>query len=275
MTALVVAASIGSEFDRLIVDPGKLPAFLFLCAFLGSFGFIRTSTHMIKAQVSWWPGNVSVGGTHIHHMFWGILMLMIAGWFAVAIDPGPPGREIAAIFFGIGTGLTLDEFALWLELKDVYWSQDGRKSIDAVIVAGILAGFGLLGLSVWIDAARDIDIAVHAVVGFFGLTTLAFVAINFAKEKFGMGVAGLFVPPLALIGGLRLGRPGSPWARLFYRSAKKKHRAATRFAGKRSPHLPEEMHRHHNAGSGGEDATEVPAAGGAETAEAQPPGAAG
>lgn len=61
-------ASLGSAFDTYIVDAGKLPAFLFLCAFLGAFAFIRTSAHMIRAQVSWWPGNVEIGGTHIHHL---------------------------------------------------------------------------------------------------------------------------------------------------------------------------------------------------------------
>ena len=88
MTAL---ASIGSLFDEHIVDAGKLPAFLFLCAFLGTFGFIRTSAHMIRAQVSWWPGNVEVGGTHIHHLVWGIIVLMISGWVA---SPSIPDRRV-------------------------------------------------------------------------------------------------------------------------------------------------------------------------------------
>lgn len=224
-------ASLGSAFDTYIVDAGKLPAFLFLCAFLGGFGFIRTSAHMIRAQVSWWPGNVEVGGTHIHHLVWGIITLMIFGWVAIAIDPGSPGREILAVAFGIGTGLTLDEFALWLELKDVYWSQGGRKSIDAVIVAGILAGFGVLGLTVWIDAANDVAAAVHATVGAFGLLGLSLAGVNFAKEKFGVGVTGLLVWPVSIVGALRLGRPGSPWSRLFY-GERKKRRAAERFGEK-------------------------------------------
>jgi len=116
-------ASIGSAYQHGIVDTGREPHFLFFVAFLVTFGFIRTSTHMIKAQVSWWPGNVSVGGTHIHHLVWGILLLLICGYIAVAIAPDSPWREVVAVFFGIGTGLTLDEFALWLNLKDVYWEK--------------------------------------------------------------------------------------------------------------------------------------------------------
>jgi hypothetical protein len=230
VTTAVPVASIGSWFDTYIVDAGKLPAFLFLCAFLLSFGFIRTSAHMIRAQVSWWPGNVEVGGTHIHHLVWGIITILITGWVAITFDPGSPGREIIAVLFGIGTGLTLDEFALWLELKDVYWQEGGRKSIDAVIVAAIIAGFGVLGLTIWVDAADDAFRAVHAVAGLFGIAGLILAAVNFAKEKFVVGAVGLFVLPVAVVGALRLGKPGSPWSRLFY-SEDKKRRATERFGG--------------------------------------------
>lgn len=233
MTAL---ASIGSVYQEGIVDAGKEPAFFFLLAFLVSFGFIRTSAHMIRAQVSWWPGNVEVGGTHIHHMVWGILTLMISGWIGIAVDPGSPGREIVAVAFGIGTGLTLDEFALWLELKDVYWSQEGRKSIDAVIVAAILAGFGVLGFTVLVDLADDLESAVLALIGGAGLLNLILVGVNFAKEKFGVGALGIFVPFVSLAGAARLGRPTSIWARLY--DDEKKQRATERFAGRTSPHLP-------------------------------------
>jgi hypothetical protein len=236
---VTTTASLGSAFDTYIVDAHKLPAFLFLCAFLATFAFIRTSTHMIRAQVSWWPGNVSVGGTHIHHLVWGILLLLVSGWIAVAVDPPSPGRETLAVLFGIGTGLTLDEFALWLELKDVYWSQDGRKSIDAVIIAAILAGFGVLGLTIWIDAADDVAAVVHAAVGAVGLLGLTLAAVNFLKEKFGMGFAGLILWPVAFVGAARLGRPGSAWSRLFYKD-ERKQRAVERFGERKKAEKPPE-----------------------------------
>jgi hypothetical protein len=242
---MIEIASFASFFDEHIVDTHKLPAFIYLIFFLGTFAFIRTSAHMIRAQVSWWPGNVEVGGTHIHHLVWGILLLMIAGWIGIVVAPEPPGREIVAAAFGIGTGLTLDEFALWLELKDVYWSADGRKSIDAVIVAGIIASFGVLGFTIWVDAADDVAVAVHAVIGFFGVGNLIFGLINCSKEKFGIALLGLVVPFLSLIGALRLGRPTSPWARLFYRSERKRARAEKRFAGRsmfEPPHVPSMRH---------------------------------
>lgn len=266
MSAALAQAGLGSAFDTYIVDAGKLPAFLFLCAFLGSFAFIRTSAHMIRAQVSWWPGNVEVGGTHIHHLVWGIITMMLSGWVAIALDPGPPGHEIAAVFFGIGMGLTLDEFALWLELKDVYWSEDGRKSIDAVIVAAIIAGFGVLGLSIWVDAAHDVADAMHATVGFWGLLGLVLAAISFLKGKFGMGIIGLFIWPVAAVGAVRIGRPGSPWARRFY-GVEKETRAVERFGS---------GHRSAAAGaSDGQPVDERPIEGSAAGAErgdlAQPP----
>lgn len=256
---MIAIASFGSFFDEHIVDAHKLPAFIYLLFFLGTFAFIRTSAHMIRAQVSWWPGNVEVGGTHIHHLVWGILLLMLSGWVGIVITPESPGREIVAAVFGIGTGLTLDEFALWLELKDVYWSAEGRKSIDAVIVAGIIASFGVLGFTVWIDAADDVKLVVHAIIGVFGVGNLIFGVVNCSKEKFGIALLGLVVPLLSLIGALRLGRPTSPWARLLYRSEKKKQRAEQRFAGRRMfepPHVP--SMRHVRASAAGASAGDPP-----------------
>ena len=69
------------------------------------------------------------------------------------------------MLFGIGAGLTLDEFALWLELKDVYWEKDGRKSVDAMIIAAALAGMALVGFSAWVRLADDVKDGVFAAVG--------------------------------------------------------------------------------------------------------------
>ena len=209
-------ASIGSLYDRAIVDTGRQPEFLFFVAFLVTFGFIRTSAHLIRAQVSWWPGNVEVGGTHIHHLVWGILLLLIAGYLGVVIAPPSPWHEIFTVLFGVGTGLTLDEFALWLNLEDVYWSQQGRRSIDAVIVAATFTGMVLVGFTAWVDVATAVENAVFAFVGAFGALTILIAVVNLAKEKFGTALIGLLVPPVGLVGALRLAKPGSLWAR-FYR----------------------------------------------------------
>jgi lysyl-tRNA synthetase, class II len=227
-----VVASIGELYRDGIVDTGREPQFLFFVAFLVTFGFIRTSAHMIRDKVSWWPGNVEVGGTHIHHLVWGILLLLISGWIGVTVAPGSPGHEILAVLFGIGTGLTLDEFALWLNLKDVYWSQQGRRSIDAVIIAACLTGMVLVGYRGWIDAATSVEDEIFALVGSAGAFGIVVALVNAAKEKFGMAILGFIVPLVGLIGAFRLGKPRSVWAKLFYRPAKLE-RSERRFAGSR------------------------------------------
>jgi hypothetical protein len=209
-------ASVGSLFDRAIVETGRLAPFLFFITLLGTFAFIRTSTHMIRAQVSWWPGNVSVGGTHVHHLVWGILAMLVFGYVGVVHEPGSPWHEILAVLFAIGAGLTLDEFALWLELKDVYWEKEGRKSIDAMIAAGCLAGIALVGFTAWADVATAVEAEVVAVVGFFGALGIALALVNAAKLKFGIALVSLLVWPVGAVGALRLAKPHSPWARYIY-----------------------------------------------------------
>ena len=227
---MLVVASVGSAYQHGIVDTGREPHFLFFVAFLVTFGFIRTSTHMIKAQVKWWPGNVSVGGTHIHHLVWGILLLLIFGYIAVAIAPDSPWREIIAVFFGVGTGLTLDEFALWLNLKDVYWEKEGRRSIDAVIIAAAVSGVLLISLRSWIDVTTKVADEIQAIVGTIGVVGVILALINAAKEKFGMTIWSILVPVVGLVTAFRLGKPHSVWAKLFYKHGKKR-RSEERFAG--------------------------------------------
>ncbi len=248
---MLTLASISSVYDRAIVDTGRQPEFLFFVAFLITFGFIRTSAHMIRAQVKWWPGNVEVGGTHIHHLVWGIVTIMITGYVGVTIAPPSPWHEIIAVFFGIGLGLALDEFALWLDLKDVYWSEQGRKSIDAVIIAATITGLILVGFTAWLEVAKDVEDAVFAVVGTFGILAIAVALVNVAKERLAYAVVGLLILPVGVVIAFRLARPHSLWARLFYRD-KKKARAEERFSqhGLHRPHKSDPASGQSAAGSG-------------------------
>jgi hypothetical protein len=233
---------IGNAYERGISAPGKEAHFLLLLAFICSFGFIRTSAHMIRAQVSWWPGNVETkGGTHIHHLVWGILLLLVSGYVGITVEPGSPWRELVAVAFGIGMGLTLDEFALWLNLEDVYWSEKGRESIDAVVVAVSLLTITLLGLSFWIDLLQAVLVFLGvggerlepgestAVLTALQLGGVCLAAVCFLKGKKFAGLVGLFVPAVALVGAVRLAKPGSRWARRY--DGGKLDRARARFAG--------------------------------------------
>jgi len=217
---LTTVASVGSEFQREIVDSGRLAAFLFFVALLGTFAFIRTSTWMIKKQVSWWPGNVEVGGTHVHHLVWGICAMMIFGYIGVVHQPGSPWWEIVTVFFAIGMGLALDEFALWVELKDVYWSKEGRKSIDAMIIAGCAAGVLLVGFSAWMTLADKVANEVFAGAGAFGLIGIFIALVNAAKEKLWSALASLLFWPAGVAPAYRLAKPNSIWARRFYRDGR-------------------------------------------------------
>jgi hypothetical protein len=138
-------------FDAQILDTGRLPLFCFFVAFVVSFGFIRLSARLIRAKVRWWPGNVVAGDVHVHHMVFGVVLMTIGGVAQLAAPLGSlDTRAAAAGLFGLGTALVLDEFALILHLRDVYWSNEGRISVDAVFVAA-----GVTALLQGVAAARQ------------------------------------------------------------------------------------------------------------------------
>lgn len=204
-------------YDQHIQVPGKETHFLILIAFVCSFGFIRTSAHMIRAQVSWWPGNVETKtGTHIHHLVWGILLLMVMGYLGIATAIPSPWFELVAIGFGIGMGLTLDEFALWLNLEDVYWKEKGRESIDAVVVTVMLLVIALLGLQFWIDVYDAVLVLAgfdrgNAVVAIpIQLVGIALAVVCFRRGRKFVGLVGLFVPLVALVGAILPSRRRKP-----------------------------------------------------------------
>jgi len=195
-------------------EPGRECAFLVLLAFLASFLFIRTSARLMRSpRVPWWPGSVEAGGVHIHHMVWGISLLLLAGFAAFVSDLYSPWWQITSVAFGIGAGLTLDEFALWLYLRDVYWSAEGRDSIDAVIVATLLAGLVVAGIQPFdldqTGAAAGTTAAIAVVA--------ALAAITFLKGKILLGIVAIFIPVVGLVTAIRLAKPDSPWSRWLYR----------------------------------------------------------
>src|SRR6202020_857151 len=123
--------------QHFLDDRGQRSGFVLLGAFLLAFLFIRTSARLIRSpKITWWPGSVETkSGLHLHHLVWGLCLMMGSGFLNFALAPSSPGLELLAAAFGIGAGLTLDEFALWVRLEDVYWSQEGRISLDAGVVA--------------------------------------------------------------------------------------------------------------------------------------------
>jgi hypothetical protein len=192
--------------DRL--RPGAGAAFVVLVAFLLSFLAIRTSARLTRS-VSWWPGGVQTGGVHVHHLVWGICLMLLCGFLGFAAPMQSPWWHIVAIGFGVGAGFTLDEFALWVRLEDVYWTDEGRSSFDAVICTCVFAALVVIGTRPFgLDEPASILGTAAAVAAVIALAVACF-----AKGRVLLGVVGLFVPAVALAGAVRLGRPASPWAR--------------------------------------------------------------
>ena len=196
-----------------------------LTGFLLSFGFIRMSTRLMRSpRVPWWPGSVETGsGLHIHHLVFGIVAMMLAGFLAFVLQPDSPWLEILAAVFGIGVGLTIDEFALWLHLEDVYWSEEGRSSVDAMIVAAIFGGGFVLGIAP-LDTGGGGTVAVVVVTTLINLTACVIAA---TKGKLASTLTGMFVPPVAYVSAIRLARPHSFWGRRRYAPGSAKMAKAT------------------------------------------------
>jgi hypothetical protein len=216
--------------QHFLDDRGQRSGFILLGAFLGAFLFIRTSARLIRSpKVSWWPGSVKTkSGLHLHHLVWGICLMMSSGFLNFALKPGSPWAEVLAAAFGIGAGLTLDEFALWVRLEDVYWSQEGRISLDAVVVATLLGGMVMLGLAPF-DLANQQGSIGSLVVAI--LIDIALSALAIFKGKPLLGLIGVFVPPVSLVGAVRLASPTSPWARRRYApDGRKMRESQKRFA---------------------------------------------
>jgi hypothetical protein len=199
----------------LLRGEGQRAGFFLLASFLISFLFIRTSARLMRSpRVPWWPGSITTsGGLHIHHLVLGLALVLVSGFLSLLLLPDTPWREVLAVAFGAGAGLVLDEFALLVYLRDVYWSDEGRASVDAVVLAALLTSLAVLGVAP-LDAANT-EGSIAAVAG-VGALALAVSVVALLKGKIVLGMVGLFVPVLAIVGAVRLARPRSPWARRFY-----------------------------------------------------------
>jgi hypothetical protein len=200
---------------NIYIDTSRAVPLLILLSFLITFGLTRLYTRLARDR-NWSSGHA--GDVHLHHMVFGIVFILVAGFLALAVDPGHPWIDLLGVLFGVGAALTLDEFALWLHLKDVYWAEEGRASLDAIIMATMLGGLIVLGVTPFgIDKhASGLGIAIAVSVG----TLFSLIAL--LKGKIFLGLAGLFIPIIAPIAAIRLARPSSPWARWRYQSNDKK-----------------------------------------------------
>ncbi|MFJ9828534.1 hypothetical protein ACIRSU_29805 [Streptomyces sp. NPDC101160] len=215
----------GHWFSRNIVEPGKLPLFLALTAFVVTFLVTRTITRLIRAGKGPF-GNVSSGGLHIHHVVPGVVLSVLGGFGAVSSGRHGVTAAVFAVVFGVGAGLVLDEFALILHLDDVYWSDAGRQSVEVVVLTATLVllaltGFSPLGVNDMTGEERQDRTALILTLA----VNFLFVLITLVKGKLRLAIIGTLVPLVAIIGAVRLARPGSWWARRLYA---RRHRARAR-----------------------------------------------
>ena len=121
------------------LDPAQRSALLSWLAFSATFAAVRGITYSIKAGRGPFR-NLSVGGEHLHHYIWGIGLVSGVGGVAVHGDDAQRRHPVVALTYGAGLALIVDEFALLLDLRDVYWAKQGRISVDLGIGASSLAG---------------------------------------------------------------------------------------------------------------------------------------
>ena len=198
-----------------------------LVTFLG----VRINTRLIRAKVKWWFHDIeSEGGLHVHHMVIGVVLMVVAGITLIAALPHDLTLQLAALVFGAGVALTLDEFALILRLQDVYWTTEGRLSVDAVIVAvcaGMLLVLGVHPLGN-VSTAGLTGVQGGVAVAITIVVDACFAVVCLVKGKLWTGFFGLFIPFLGTVGAIRLARPGSPWAHKRYAGKPKKLAKAQR-----------------------------------------------
>lgn len=148
---LLQLTRLGFLIRSTIPDRPRRRMFIASLSFLFTFIGVRLLVDLIthdRGPFEW----VVVRGHHIHHLVWGILILLLVG-YGWLMDLGRSHSPLSIFFsrlmsvsYGVGAALTLDEFAVWLDLQpDAYWSRNGRISIDAVILFGALLAVGAGG----------------------------------------------------------------------------------------------------------------------------------
>ncbi len=150
---------LGSLVHEQIHDRPRRRLFLASVSFFLTFAIVRGMVYCIRHQIP--PFHyIEMGGRHIHHLVVGILLLLGVGYgWLCEIGTGADSSSrfastIMSILYGVGAALTLDEFALWLNLKDVYFVREGRSSIDAIILFGALLAIGGWGAPLFSRKAK-------------------------------------------------------------------------------------------------------------------------
>ncbi len=154
--AAPTAHDVAALYRHHFRNAAKERQFLSTGSFALTFALVRVITHAIRAERGPFR-NITPGGRHIHHMTFGIIALIVVGYLwllEIGVRTDRRSSRLTALVYGAGAALTLDEFALWLNLEDDYWTKQGRESIDAVAVFGALLGMSVVGQGFLRDVLR-------------------------------------------------------------------------------------------------------------------------
>ena len=219
---MIVGVPVGLVFqyelpDTFLDQPGTRAGFVLLGAFLCSFLFIRTSARLMRSpRVPWWPGSVTTeSGLHLHHLVWGIVLILLSGFLGFAVEPREPVERDP------GGGLRRRRRVHARRVRAVGLSprrllgSGGSPVVRCGVVATVLGLLVLLGLAPFNVKGNSSSIASLIIAVTVDLV-LALVVI--LKGKPLLGLACIFVPIIAPFGILRLASPTSLWARQFYRT---------------------------------------------------------
>jgi len=141
---------VGELFHRHVPDRPRRRLFLAAVGFFSTFTLARSLAYLASRNVG--PFRyLYIGGTHVHHLVWGIFLLLAVGFgWLIEVGTGSKSSSLLAsrlmsLLYGVGAALTLDEFSIWLNVQEgIYWTRD-RASLDAVLLFGALLLIGLWG----------------------------------------------------------------------------------------------------------------------------------
>ena len=161
LAALVARTRLSKVYRYQFTESRRERLFLASIGFFTTVLVVRGITIAIRHDVGPFH-DVSMHGRHIHHLVWGILLLLLVGYaWLVEFGTGAlasshwTGR-FTSMLFGVASALTLDEFALWLNLRDVYWEREGRESFEALALFGSLLAIGVFGRNFWRGVAGEL-----------------------------------------------------------------------------------------------------------------------
>jgi hypothetical protein len=212
-------------YETHVYNDNKEPLLFLFVALLITFALTRLYTRLARSR-GW--GSGSAGGVHVHHVVIGVILMATAGLLAFTqFSYLEVVYTLSAILFGVGLALTLDEFAMIFHMRDVYWAEEGRTSIDALLMGAAGAGVLLVMASPFthegeakpsshIGGDLIFEGGARAPVWVLLMTGFFISAIVLLKKKPFLAIVGFAVLPVGLVAAGRLAKPGSPWSRWFY-----------------------------------------------------------